>query len=168
MRAKSALIILTAVVAVAVAVLSGFWLLGGGGDGGNDDGGTGGKSGNSSGAASSPVPERTYDKNHTRIRVAPGRRFALKLEENPGTGYAWVTDPPEPDTSVIEATGRSFQGSDPERLGSGGTRFLEFRARAPGRTTVKLRHCFRCGTSSERTDEDHEATKVTFDVTVRK
>lgn len=162
MRAKSALMIL----AVAVAALSGFWLAGDGGDGGSDGGG--GKGGRGGGATSSPVPERTYDKDHTRIRVAPGQRFALKLEENPGTGYAWVTDPPEPDASVIEPTGKSFKGSDPERLGSGGTRFLEFRARAAGRTTVKLRHCFRCGTPSERTDEDHEVTKVTFDVTVRK
>ena len=159
MRAKSSPVV-PAAVALAALLLSGCG--GDGGAGGDAKTGSGGES------SSAPAPKRTYDEDHTRVRVAPGERFVLKVEENPSTGYAWVVDRPEPDAAVVELTGKRFKGSDPERVGSGGTRYLSFRAEGTGRTSVKLRHCFRCGTASEKTDEDHEVTEVTFDVTVQK
>ncbi|WP_181766845.1 protease inhibitor I42 family protein [Streptomyces albidus (ex Kaewkla and Franco 2022)] len=157
MRAKSVLVVLAA---LAAATLSGC--------GGEHGGDTPGKSGGGGGGTSDPAPVRAYDKDHTRIRTAPGERFELKLKENPSTGYAWVVEKPAPASGVVKQTGKRFKGSDPESVGSGGTRYLQFRAEGTGRTSVKLRHCFRCGTSSEQTDADHEVTEVTFDVTVQK
>ena len=159
---KSILLVLGAAGAVVLLALAGFWLTGAsGGDGGGDAAKGGGKDGGGE-------PAATYDKDHTRVRVAAGDRFALKVKENPGTGYAWVVDPPKPDGAVVRQTGKRLKGSSPGRVGAGGDRFLDFRAEAPGRTRVKLRSCFRCGTSYEQTDADHKATTLTFDVTVQK
>ena len=170
MRTNSVLRGVGSAVAVALAVITLSSCGSDSADRGSGSADRGGGSGDKSAGASpsDPARARTYDEEHTRIRVAPGERFALKLKENPSTGYVWVIDPPKPDDGVVKQTGKRLKGADPDLVGSGGSRYLDFRAQSPGRTSVKLRSCFRCGTSSERTDDEHKATKVTFEVTVQK
>ncbi|GAB2778757.1 protease inhibitor I42 family protein [Streptomyces daliensis] len=126
----------------------------------------------SASASASPTPSATpdqvFDRKHTDVEVAPGEAFALRLPANPSAGYDWVLDDPEPDSAVVRRTGERDVLADTERMGAPGTLYLDHRAVAEGRTQVKLRHCFRCGTDYEKVDEDHPEKTVTFHITVRK
>ncbi|MGW7521345.1 protease inhibitor I42 family protein [Streptomyces sp. NPDC054796] len=116
----------------------------------------------------SATPDQVFDRKHTDVEVAPGETFALRLPANPSAGYDWVLDDPEPDSAVVRPIGERDVMADTERMGAPGTLYLDHRAVAEGRTQVKLRHCFRCGTDYEKVDEDHPEKTVTFHITVRK
>ncbi|GAB2778793.1 protease inhibitor I42 family protein [Streptomyces daliensis] len=109
---------------------------------------------------------QVYDADDTSVSVAPGETFSLQLEENASTGYRWRVEEPEPDADVVTGTGSRYEADEPVLVGSGGGRYLDFRAGEPGHTKIKLLYCRQCGTPDEDTGSP-EATTVTFDVTVQ-
>jgi predicted secreted protein len=153
----------TAAAAVTAAVLAtgGALLTGGisGRSGTGESGGTGGGT----------DPVRTYDRHHTRVTAEPGEGFAVKLPENASTGYAWILAKPKPDGRVVEQTGKQRRGKDRERMGAGATLYLDFRAKRPGHSKIRLRYCFLCATPhGDPHRPGHKPVELTYDVSVRK
>ncbi|MBO8185650.1 protease inhibitor I42 family protein [Streptomyces spirodelae] len=128
----------------------------------------------SSGSASatptaSPTPDKVFDKKHTDVRVAPGDTFTLTMRINPSAGYDWQPVDPEPDTAVVVKTGQREKADSPDRMGSPGSLFLDYRAKAEGSAQVRLRkNCFRCDDEAEKSPEpDKKGPEVVFHITVK-
>ncbi|MGW7521341.1 protease inhibitor I42 family protein [Streptomyces sp. NPDC054796] len=136
-------LLVTLVAAAVAAVLVGGWLL--------------------YGALFGP---KVYEADDTAIEVSAGETFSVRLEENRSTGYRWRFEEPGPDERVVTRVGSGFETDEPVLDGSGGELTLDFRAKAAGRTTLKLLYCRQCGMPGENTGSP-EATTVTFDVTVQ-
>lgn len=99
-----------------------------------------------------------FDEGDREISVTSGTSFSIRLKDNPSTGFRWVLAAPEPDPAVLQETGGHYVPDKPVRAGSGGIRYVEFRARGAGRTEVTLKYCFRCGTP--QADEQDENTRI--------
>ncbi|MFI7242787.1 protease inhibitor I42 family protein [Streptomyces qinglanensis] len=149
--------------------------------GGSDDGG-GGRSDRepatpapaSSGPASaspspSATPDKVFDKKHTDVQVAPGDTFSLRIRISPSAGYDWEPVSPEPDSAVVVKTGEREKVDSPDRMGSPGSLFLDYRAKAEGSTQVRLRkNCFECGGEEERAAKaGKKGPEVVFHITVK-
>ncbi|MFF8281302.1 protease inhibitor I42 family protein [Streptomyces albus] len=83
--------------------------------------------------------------------MAPGETFALKLRISPSAGYDWEPARPAPDPAVVVRTGERSKADDPDRMGSPGYHFFDYRAEAEGSARVRLRKdCFACGGEERR------------------
>jgi inhibitor of cysteine peptidase len=71
------------------------------------------------------------------FEVSPGDVVAIRLEENPTTGYRWAID--EVDERVLEPTDTDYSMSSGAGIGGGGVRTFAFTARSPGNTRLRLR-----------------------------
>lgn len=71
------------------------------------------------------------------IEAHPGDTIVFRLEENLTTGYGWEVEPAE--SSVIKLTESTYAEAPGMALGRGGTRFIRFAARSPGRQEIRLR-----------------------------
>lgn len=70
------------------------------------------------------------------VPLALGDSFAVRLPENPATGYHWRLA--EWDRSVLDVTRDEFQPPAPARPGAGGEHVWEFVTRGRGRTSLHL------------------------------
>ncbi|MEU4967108.1 protease inhibitor I42 family protein [Streptomyces smyrnaeus] len=168
----------TGPAAVAVALLLALTACGGTGDS-DADGGDGGPPTPSptpaaSGPASdsptpSPTPETVFDDKHTDVEVAPGETFSLKIRINPGAGYDWELVDPQPDSAVVVKTGQREEADSPERMGSRGYLFLDYRTKAEGSTEVHVRrNCFACGGEEEKAAKaGKKGPETVFHITVK-
>ncbi|MFE0763392.1 protease inhibitor I42 family protein [Streptomyces smyrnaeus] len=168
----------TGPAAVAVALLLALTACGGTDDS-DADGGDGGPPTPSptpaaSGPASaspkpSPTPETVFDAKHTDVEVAPGETFSLKIRINPGAGYDWELADPQPDSAVVVKTGQREEADSPERMGSHGYLFLDYRAKSEGSTEVHVRrNCFACGGEEEKAAKaGKKGPETVFHITVK-
>ncbi|MEU2723660.1 protease inhibitor I42 family protein [Streptomyces smyrnaeus] len=168
----------TGPAAVAVALLLALTACGGTDDS-DADGGDGGPPTPSptpaaSGPASasptpSPTPETVFDAKHTDVEVAPGKTFSLKIRINPGAGYDWELVDPQPDSAVVVKTGQREEADSPERMGSHGYLFLDYRAKTEGSTEVHVRrNCFACGGEEEKAAKaGKKGPETVFHITVK-
>ncbi|MEU2789265.1 protease inhibitor I42 family protein [Streptomyces sp. NPDC007100] len=99
-----------------------------------------------------------FDEGDREISVTSGTPFSIRLKDNPSTGFRWVLAAPKPDPAILQETGGHYVPDEPVRAGSGGIRYVDFRARGAGRTEVTLKYCFRCGTP--QADEQDENTRT--------
>jgi predicted secreted protein len=77
---------------------------------------------------------RTFDESARSIRVAQGEAFALELQAQPTSGYAWRAAADDRYLALLE---QRFQPAD-RRVGSASRERLVFRALRPGRCEVVL------------------------------
>jgi inhibitor of cysteine peptidase len=75
--------------------------------------------------------------NGTQIELEQGQTLAITLDSNPTTGFSWVQDNAQ-GSDVLVQIGEPEFNSRSNRLGSGGTETLRFRADRPGETTLTL------------------------------
>ncbi|WP_395666337.1 protease inhibitor I42 family protein [Methylocella sp.] len=71
------------------------------------------------------------------ILARVGERFALRLPENPSTGYGWALETVDPARLEVEEGPFRAQAG---RLGAGGEATWTVTARAPGTTTLGLKY----------------------------
>ena len=78
------------------------------------------------------------ESDHGRvIEVVPDSRIAVRLVENPSTGYQWDLEPPE--GPVLKLGADSYQPPATSVPGAGGIRVFEFHAMSAGITFIRLR-----------------------------
>jgi inhibitor of cysteine peptidase len=75
-----------------------------------------------------------YRASDSPIEVAVHKTFAIALESNPTTGYAWE---PVYDSAMLELLGQKFDLQS-HAIGGGGEESFEFQAQQPGETQVKM------------------------------
>lgn len=136
-------IVLAAVVALAVAALTGC-----GGDdaaGGKSGGSSGG--GKSDGSSSGGSAAKVYGPGDS-ISVANGQTFVIALESNPTTGYAWAAAA-NPNATFV----KSEMATSSTVVGAAGTQQLTFEATATGASTLTLNYArsFEPGTPPVKT-----------------
>lgn len=75
-------------------------------------------------------------------QLSVGQQFALRLESNPSTGFAWTIT--ELNTSVLENTGHTWAADpscgDPPAVGCAGHDTWTFIARSAGTTTLRMEY----------------------------
>lgn len=69
--------------------------------------------------------------------VRPGDAIAIRLPENPTTGYQWAIDPGN--SEIIEQLESVFSPGSETSIGSGGVRIFTFRAKTPGTVQMRLK-----------------------------
>lgn len=78
------------------------------------------------------------ERDHGRlIEVAPDSRIAVRLIENPSTGYRWELEPPK--DTVLKLETDTYQPPATSVPGAGGIRVFEFRAQSAGIALIRLR-----------------------------
>lgn len=117
----------------------------------------------------SPTPETVFVAKHSDAEVAPGETFSLKIRINPGAGYDWELVDPQPDSAVVVKTGQREEADSPERMGSHGYLFLDYRAKSEGSTEVHVRrNCFACGGEEEKAAKaGKKGPETVFHITVK-
>lgn len=108
---------------------------------------------------------KVLDNDDTTITVSSGARFALKFRDNPSVGTEWKLAGPKPDGTVVKFSGDDYETDEPGTDGSGGTRYLKFRAREPGSTRIVLTNCYRCAGNGAEQGEIRE--RRSYRVTVQ-
>jgi inhibitor of cysteine peptidase len=78
----------------------------------------------------------TDQDNDASVSLRSGEAFAVRLTENPTTGYRW--DLADCDQSILEVARDEFHPPDAARYGAGGEHLWEFVARAPGHCVLRL------------------------------
>ncbi|MDQ3681308.1 MAG: protease inhibitor I42 family protein [Actinomycetota bacterium] len=76
--------------------------------------------------------------NGKTVNVGVGDVIVIRLPENPTTGYRWFLE--RVDEPLLETEDDSFSLDPNPQIGSGGTRELRFRSKAPGRGAIALKH----------------------------
>jgi inhibitor of cysteine peptidase len=71
--------------------------------------------------------------NEETLLLAPGQSIAIRLPENPTTGYQWIVE----SVGKLQLDSDSFLPSD-RGVGSGGSRRLQFSAGSAGRSHIRL------------------------------
>jgi inhibitor of cysteine peptidase len=79
----------------------------------------------------------TDQQNGATVPMRVGDSVLLSLAENPASGYRWSIE--ELDESLVASESTAYASED-QRPGSGGRASWTLRARAAGRTTVRLVH----------------------------
>jgi inhibitor of cysteine peptidase len=79
----------------------------------------------------------TNTDNGKSIQLRQGEELVLRLPENPTTGYRWEMERAE---DILEQVADTYTPDPNIQFGSGGTRELRFRARAPGTGRLELKH----------------------------
>jgi len=103
-----------------------------------------------------------YSDPSTPIYVALSRRFALKLESEPGQGYSWqVADQPNPD--VVIPLGTQLRSNDPGVPGAAATQYISFAASGLGSTTIEVRYVSPSGAVTSDTPPMRFEVTVTSD-----
>ena len=74
--------------------------------------------------------------NGRTIELHVGGEAALRLPENPSTGYRWAVDAADPNLVQIEERGRLATS---DKIGAGGEAQWLIKAIAPGATEIKLK-----------------------------
>jgi inhibitor of cysteine peptidase len=74
--------------------------------------------------------------NGALVQVRRGTRITIELNENPTTGYRWMTS--SIDEAFLVPAGDDFVPPDQKSPGSGGLRRFFFRAKSAGSTALTL------------------------------
>jgi inhibitor of cysteine peptidase len=75
--------------------------------------------------------------NGKSFAVRPGDAIAIRLPENPTTGYQWAID--QTNSEIIELLESVFSPGSETAIGSGGVRIVRFRAKTPGTVQIRLK-----------------------------
>jgi inhibitor of cysteine peptidase len=70
------------------------------------------------------------------VRLHPGDRLCIELEENPTTGYVWQVEVLDGEVLAMEEA--ELELALEVGIGGGGQRRFVFRAESPGRTALRL------------------------------
>jgi len=143
------------VIAVAILALGG--LAACGGDETSDGGGT-----TTTSAPDTTTPKPlTFSDPALPIVVVRGQEFAIELESNPSTGFAWsITTPPDPAlVEVLTPEGNTQAPSADGGVGAPGSTIFEFEGKASGSATVTF-------TYARPNAPEEDATTQTFTINV--
>jgi predicted secreted protein len=91
------------------------------------------------------------------VTASVGQSIAVPLRANPTTGYSWIVVDPG-DVTVLAFVGSTYESSDPDADGAGGTETLVFRAEAAGETVVVLAYAYEGGAPTTDPAEHVELT----------
>ncbi len=99
----------------------------------------------------------------TDVRLTPGRRFSLAVDDNPAAGDRWRMGA-LPDARVVSFISEEYRAGD----GPGGVRYFVFNAKYPGTVTVTLSACGHCagGATPAAGQGGRELGEATFRITV--
>ena len=100
-----------------------------------------------------------YGRDDTSILVLAGQTFTIKLDENPTTGYAWVSS--VSDETIVKEQSSEYKPSaaDTQTVGSGGTRSFTYMAQKAGIATITLVY--------QRSWEETPTETIVYNVTVK-
>ncbi|RUQ27961.1 MAG: hypothetical protein EKK68_15175 [Candidatus Competibacteraceae bacterium] len=77
--------------------------------------------------------------DHNRIaEVRVGERIAVRLAENPTTGFTWAID--ETNRRLLTLDGSDYLAPDVGFIGAKGQRTFQFTARQPGEMTLQFKY----------------------------
>ncbi len=76
--------------------------------------------------------------NQRTAEVRVGERIAVRLPENPGTGYTWAID--ETDRQRLALDGTDYAEPTAAFIGARGLRTFTLTARQPGEVVLKLKY----------------------------
>ena len=93
------------------------------------------------------------------IRVKAGEEFAIVLDSNPSTGYAWRLASPVDEKIVRFVRSRYAAGDSGGRVGAGGKEYWTFTAASAGSTVIRLQY--------SRAADSSSGSIVAFSVDVR-
>jgi inhibitor of cysteine peptidase len=82
------------------------------------------------------VITRTDHNRTAEVRV--GERIAVRLAENPTTGFSWAID--ETDRRLLTLDGSDYLAPESGFIGAKGQRTFQFTARQPGEMTLQLKY----------------------------
>jgi inhibitor of cysteine peptidase len=71
------------------------------------------------------------------IQVSQGDQVAIRLGENPTTGYGWAVDQINPD--VMKPVGSDYEPASDSGIGGGGERIFTFTAVKVGSSPIQLK-----------------------------
>ncbi|MGV9771333.1 protease inhibitor I42 family protein [Streptosporangium sp. NPDC003464] len=95
------------------------------------------------------------------VRLTPGARFSLAVEENTSAGDSWqMAD--LPDVMVASFISEEYR---PAAEGAGGVRYFVFNAKRPGTATVTISNCRRC--TAGRTPADEQSRRASGEAIFR-
>ncbi|GGS49551.1 hypothetical protein GCM10010156_05300 [Planobispora rosea] len=102
----------------------------------------------------------------SEVRVTPGQRFSLAVEENASVGDSWRMGAlPDPKVASFISAEYESESSDPEVTGGGGVRYFVFNAKQRGTAVVTVTNCWRCG--ADRVPADQQSRNSSGDATFR-
>jgi predicted secreted protein len=103
-----------------------------------------------------------YSDPNVPIYVALSRRFALKLESEPGEGYSWQVAN-QPSRDVVIPLGTQLRSNTPGVPGASATQYISFAASGLGSTTIEVRYVLPSGEVAADTEPMRFDVTVTFD-----
>ncbi|MFZ1492375.1 MAG: protease inhibitor I42 family protein [Candidatus Competibacter denitrificans] len=80
----------------------------------------------------------THTDNNRTAELRVGERLAVKLPENPSTGYAWAID--ESDGRLLALDSTAYDAPTEGSIGARGRRVFTFSARQAGDVVLKLKY----------------------------
>lgn len=80
-----------------------------------------------------------YSDPNTEIFMALARRFALRLESDPGAGYSWQVSN-QPDRAVVVPLGTQLRSDSPGVPGAPAQQYISFATSGVGTTKIDLRY----------------------------
>jgi predicted secreted protein len=103
-----------------------------------------------------------YSDPNVPIYVALSRRFALKLESEPGEGYSWQVAN-QPSRDVVIPLGTQLRSNTPGVPGASATQYMSFAASGLGSTAIEVRYVLPSGEVAADTEPMRFDVTVTFD-----
>jgi len=100
-----------------------------------------------------------YGRDDTDISVLSGQTFTIKLDENPTTGYAWVSSVSDETIVKEQSSGYEPSAAGTQIVGSGGTRSFIYKAQKAGVATITFVY--------RRSWEETPAETIVYNVTVK-
>jgi predicted secreted protein len=100
-----------------------------------------------------------YSDPNAPIYVALGRRFALKLQSDPGAGYSWQIAN-KLNNAVVIALGTQLRSDDPGVPGATAQQYMSFAASGVGSTSIEVHYVSPAGLVAT------DPAPMTFNVTV--
>jgi predicted secreted protein len=100
-----------------------------------------------------------YSDPSAPIYVALGRRFALRLQSEPGAGYSWQMAN-RPNEAIVIPLGTQLRSDNPGVPGAPAQQYISFAASGVGTTTIEVRYVSPDGQVSDN------PAPITFTVTV--
>ncbi|WP_406316376.1 protease inhibitor I42 family protein [Streptosporangium sp. NBC_01639] len=97
------------------------------------------------------------------VRLTPGQRFSLGVDEDASAGDSWrMAD--LPDIKVASFISEEYRpGAETGK--AGGVRYFVFNAKQPGTATVTISNCRSC--PADRVPADEQSRRVSGDATFR-
>jgi predicted secreted protein len=109
-----------------------------------------------------PLDYPAYRDPAQPIYAALGRRFAVRLEAQPGAGFSWELSN-TPDPAVVIPIGTEFRGETTgTAVGVTAVQYLSFAASGTGTTTIEVRYVSPTGEPAPDTPPLRFTVTVTF------